>query len=71
MICEIIQLSAARPKLAKGERPKISGLHAPITRDDEGLTETAKNSRLRSDRLDAWREAGAVMRYWHICMKME
>jgi hypothetical protein len=71
MICEIIQLSAARPKLAKGERPKIGGLYSPIVRDGEGLTETAKNSRLRSDRLDAWRGANAVMRYWHICMKME
>jgi hypothetical protein len=67
---EIIQFAAIRPKLVKGERPKISGLHAPIVRDGEGLTETSKNSRLRSDRLDIWREAEAVMDYWHVAMKM-
>ncbi len=71
MTCEIIQLSAARPKLAKGERPKISGLYSPIVRDGEGLTETAKNSRLRSDRRDVWLEADAVMDYWHAVMKMD
>jgi hypothetical protein len=71
MICEIIQLSAARLKLAKGERPKISGLYSPIVRDGEGLTETAKNSRLRSDRRDVWLEADAVMDYWHTVMKMD
>jgi len=71
MTCEIIQLSAARPKLAKGERPKISGLHAPIIRDEEGLTETCRNLRLRSDRNDAWRKANAVMDYWLAVMKME
>jgi hypothetical protein len=70
MTCEIIQLSAARPKLAKGARPKISGLYSPIVRDGEGLTETARNSRLRSDRNDVWREAEAVVEYWHIAMKM-
>jgi hypothetical protein len=71
MTCEIIQLSDARPKLAKGQRPKISGLHSPIARDGEGLTETAKNARLRSDRMDAWREADAIMDYWLISMKMD
>jgi hypothetical protein len=68
---QIIQFAAARPKLAKGERPKVAGLYAPIIRDNEGLTETAKNARLRSDRMDAWREADAVMDYWHVCMKMD
>jgi hypothetical protein len=71
MTCEIIQLSAARPKLAKGERPKISGLYSPIVRDGEGLTETAKNSRLRSDRRDVRLEADAVMDYWHLSIKMD
>ena len=71
MSCEIIQLSAARPKLAKGERPKISGLYSPIVRDGEGLTETAKNGQLRSDRRDVWREADAVMDYWYVSMKMD
>jgi crotonobetainyl-CoA:carnitine CoA-transferase CaiB-like acyl-CoA transferase len=68
---EIIQFAAIRPKLAKGERPKISGLHAPIVRDGEGLTETCRNLRLRSDRMEAWREADAVMDYWLISMKMD
>jgi hypothetical protein len=67
---QIIQFSAIRPKLAKVERPKISGLHAPIIRDGEGLTETAKNSRLRSDRHDVWREADTAMDYWRVSMKM-
>jgi hypothetical protein len=68
---QIIQFADARPKLAKGERPKISGLHAPIVRDEEGLTETAKNSRLRDARHDAWRAADAVMDYWHMAMKWD
>jgi hypothetical protein len=68
---QIIQFAAVRPKLAKGRRPKISGLNPPITRDEEGLTETCKNARLRNDRLDAWREADAVMDYWRISMKMD
>jgi hypothetical protein len=68
---EIIQFAAIRPKLAKGGRPKISGLHAPIIRDNEGLTETAKNARLRSDRLDVWRKADSVMCYWLASMKMD
>ena len=65
------KLSNARPKLAKGERPKISGLNPPIVRDGEGLTETAKNSRLRGDRRDVWLEADAVIDYWHLSMKMD
>ncbi len=72
MTCEIIQFSAGRPpKLAKGQRPKISGLRSPIARDEEGLTETAKNSRLRSDRLDVWRAADAVHDYWRLTSKMD
>ena len=68
---EIIQFAAIRPKLAKGERPKIAGLYAPIVRDGDGLTETAKNGRLREDRKEAWRKADAVMDYWLVSMKME
>jgi hypothetical protein len=67
---QIIQFAAIRPKLAKGERPKIAGLHSPIVRDGEGLTETAKNFRLRSDRRDAWREADAAVDYWSVAIKM-
>jgi hypothetical protein len=70
---QIIQFAAARPKLAKGQRPKTGGFstNPPITRDEEGLTETAKNYRLRRARYDDWREADAVMDYWHIRMKMD
>jgi hypothetical protein len=68
---QIIQFSDARPKLAKGERPKIAGLYSPIVRDGEGLTVTCRNLRLRSDRNDAWRKANAVMDYWLAVMKME
>ena len=71
---EIIQFAAIRPKLAKGERPKPKSGFAEtlssLPRDEQGLTETARNSRLRSDRLDAWREVEAVMDYWHVAMKM-
>ncbi len=66
---QIIPLFGPRPKPGK----KIGSRSEPISNPqrEEGLTETCENQRLRSDRLDAWREADAVMRYWHICMKME
>jgi hypothetical protein len=71
---EIIQFAAIRPKLAKGERPKPKSGFAEtlssLPRDEEGLTETAKNLHLRRARYDAWREADAAMDYWNIAMKM-
>jgi hypothetical protein len=66
---EIIQFSeiVSRSKFGKktGARP------APRPpRCEDGITETGRNFRLRSDRRDVWREAEAVMAYWHISMKM-
>ncbi len=65
---EIIQLFAARPKLGK----KIDTRSAPIPAPqcEEGVSDTAKNQRLRDDRRDVWREANTVMTYWRASMKM-
>ena len=70
---QIIQFAAVRPKLAKGQRPKAGPVvqGPPAPRDEEGLTVTCKNLRLRSDRNDAWRRANAIMDYWLAVMKME
>jgi len=43
---------------------------APAPRDEEGLTETAKNLRLRQARYEAWREADALREYWRASQKM-
>jgi hypothetical protein len=48
------QLVIARP--GADEPPR----HRPI-----GLTTTAKNQRLRSERWEVWRKADATTRYWH------
>jgi hypothetical protein len=66
---QIIQF-AARPKLGKKIGLSVPQLREP-PRNEEGLTETCKNQRLRSDRLDAWRAADAVMDYWRAVMKMD
>ena len=67
---QIIQFAAVRSKLAKGQRPKISGLNPPIARDEEGLTDTCKNQRLRQTRYDDWRKADALREYWRAYPKM-
>jgi hypothetical protein len=70
---QIIQLFGPRSKPGKtfplrvmvsAERP------AAVYPRHEPATITAENSRLRSDRRDAWREADAVMGYWLAAMKM-
>jgi hypothetical protein len=67
---EIIQFAAIRPKLAKGQRPKIGGFPPPMARDEEGLTDTCKNQRLRQTRYDDWRKADAMREYWRAFLKM-
>jgi hypothetical protein len=79
---QIIQLFGPRPKpgkttpvrvLVSAERPK------PPTNLPEDKTTaassfpsgTAENFRLRQSRYYAWREATAVMNYWHAVMKMK
>jgi hypothetical protein len=71
---QIIQLFAARPKsgktfplrvLVSAERPAAGyPRHEPATI-------TAENFRLRKERYDAWRQADAVMDYYHAAMKMK
>jgi hypothetical protein len=60
---------AVPPKLAK----KIGTRSAPIPAPqcEEGVSDTAGNQRLRYNRRDVWREADAVMNYWHVSMKMD
>ena len=63
---EIIQLFGARPK----RRPVAN--HTPsVAKNEEGVSDTCKNQRLRGDRRDVWLEADAVMDYWHAVMKMD
>ena len=67
---EIIEFSeiASRPKFGKKTEARPTPM--PVPRCEDGMTETGRNHRLRSDRRDVWREAEAVMGYWHISMKM-
>jgi hypothetical protein len=77
MSSEIIQLSAFRPKFGvksrnatlptASDRPRTA---AGYFRNDD-VSETCKNQRLRGCRRDVWREADAVMDYWHVSMKMD
>ena len=77
MSSEIIQLSAFRPKF--GVKSRNAALPTSSDRPctaagyflKEPATDTAKNQRLRGDRRDVWREADAVMKYWHLSMKMD
>jgi hypothetical protein len=66
---QIIQFSAARPKLGK----KTGSSSEPVSaaQCDGDISKTCKNHRLRQQRRDNWREADAVMDYWHVSMKMD
>jgi hypothetical protein len=69
---EIIQLFGARPKPGK----KISARSEPASRipqpqSEEVASDTCSNQRLRAKRRDIWREADAVMDYWHLSLKMD
>jgi hypothetical protein len=66
---QIIQLSGFRPKLGKRILPIAKNSSNP--QYEEGISDTAGNQRLRSNRRDVWREADAVMDYWHVSMKMD
>jgi len=69
MNCEIIQFPAAvRPARSASDKPALT----PRQRRREGkpdlpppATETAKNSRIRTERRDAWWLADRVADYWH------
>jgi hypothetical protein len=72
MSCEIIQFSAA----ARPSRPVSGRVLTPRQQRRAGkpelpppATETAKNSRIRAARRDAWREAERESAYWHARMK--
>ncbi len=66
---QIIQFSAARPKL--GKRTASRSEPVSTSQCEDGISTTCRNQRLRSHRRDIWREADAVMDYWHVSMKMD
>jgi hypothetical protein len=66
----IIQFAAIRPKLGKRTFQRSEPVVRPPL-NEEGITDTCQNQRLRSQRNDVWREADAVMNYWHVSRKME
>jgi hypothetical protein len=66
---EIIQLFGPRTK--RGEKINTDRSLIPAPQCEEGVSDTAGNQRLRRDRRDVWREADAVMDYWHVSMKMD
>ena len=59
---QIIQFAdAARPK----RRPVAN--HTPsVAKNEEGVSETAKNGKLRENRKELWRMAEAARRYWRM-----
>jgi hypothetical protein len=67
---QIIECSTLRPKL--GKRINSDGELISLNCRKLSLpSDTAGNKRLRSNRRDVWREADAVMEYWHAAMKMD
>jgi hypothetical protein len=82
---QIIQLFAPRPK--RGKRMVPIANHSSNPREIERRisnqlslasqhreiksSDTAENFRLRQERYDAWRQADAVMDYWHAMMKVK
>jgi hypothetical protein len=56
MSAEIIDLAT---------RHRTPGADEPSRHRPTGLTTTAKNQRLRSERWEVWRKADATTRYWH------
>jgi hypothetical protein len=67
---QIIQLFGARPKLGKRTFQRSEPVvRAPL--NEEGVSDTGRNQRLRRNRRDVWLEADAVMDYWHAVMKMD
>jgi hypothetical protein len=67
---QIIECSTLRPKL--GKRINSDGELISLNCRKLSLpSDTAGSKRLRSNRRDVWREADAVMEYWHAAMKMD
>jgi hypothetical protein len=60
---EIIQFADARTRVGKKPASKVPQLRK-LPRNEDGITDTCINQRLRGDRRDVWREADAVMDYW-------
>jgi hypothetical protein len=64
MSCEIIQLSAARPK----RRPVAN--HTPsVAKNEEGLSATCKNQRIRQQRHANWQRTDALREYFRASLK--
>jgi hypothetical protein len=68
---QIIQLFASRPKRRGGDQTTRASSLPSNPQCEEGVSDTAGNQRLRSNRRDVWLEADAVMDYWHVSMKMD
>ncbi len=68
---QIIQLFALRPKRRGEDKTTRASSLSSNPQCEEGVSDTAGNQRLRSNRRDVWREADAVMDYWHVSMKMD
>jgi hypothetical protein len=60
MCAEIIDLAT---------RHRTPGADEPPRHQPTGLTTTAKNQRLRSERWEMWRKAAAATRYWHTLLR--
>jgi len=67
---EIIQFADARTRVGKKPASKVPQSRE-LPRNEDGITDTCINQRLRGDRRDVWLEADAVMDYWHAVMKMD
>ena len=69
-ILRLVGGSDVKPLLRRPEPPKegrppktVQGSDS-LNSEDQPLTETAKNGRLREQRKEAWRKAEAATRYW-------
>jgi hypothetical protein len=65
---EVIQLAAFRPKAGKRPAHGDSSQQREVTNPqfEEGLSDTAKNGKLREKRKELWRMAEAATRYWRV-----
>ena len=67
---QIIQFAAVRPKLGKRTFQRSEPVvRAPL--NEEGLTDTCQNQRIRQARYEDWRKADAVREYWRAKLKMD
>jgi hypothetical protein len=64
---QIIQFAdAARPK-----RRPVANHTSSVAKNEEGVSETAMNGKLREERKEIWRMAEAATRYWRLRLDFE